>query len=125
MTIFHSVFDFNKQSKGIFSTILPLIVALPSAMISATRPPALLLFLDQVSRYDKSMGLLADNDEAIRSIITCISIQRANIQVTKIVLEVLDRLLNLKEGAVLRPFAEVNHIYSCSLFHVMLTIICC
>eukprot|EP00981_Chlorochromonas_danica_P000646 scaffold143_cov173-Ochromonas_danica.AAC.22 len=106
VAIFHSVFDFKQKSKGIFSTILPLIAALPSAMISATRPPALLLFLDQVSRYDKTMSLLVDNDEAIRSIITCISIQRANIQVTKIILEVLDRLLNVKEGAVLRPFAE-------------------
>jgi hypothetical protein len=108
INMFHGTFDFNQKSSVLFGVITPLIVALPSAIISASHPPTILLLIDQISRHTSCISLLFLNKEVISAIIKCISIQRANSIITKMVLEILGRLLDVNEGKELRPYTEVR-----------------
>lgn len=106
MVFLHSTFDFAKHCGTFFDTILPLVKALPSAMISARRPPALLLLLDHTSRYESCMPLLVRDCATLSSIITCVSVAGVNINVSRMVVEILSRVLETSEGRWLRPHAE-------------------
>ncbi|RYH20559.1 hypothetical protein EON65_23095, partial [archaeon] len=102
---FHSVFAFE-NSVSLLRVIQPLIEALPSALLTASKPPALLILLEQISRYPNSIRLLLKSKEVVSAIIYCISKSDVEINCSKMVIEILDRLLEVEKGKELRHYTE-------------------
>jgi hypothetical protein len=93
-----------------------LIRVLASSISANSKAPALLKIMHAMTQSDKSIEIVAEREFLIVSIIECIAISHANVEVVGLVVEMIYSLLDYKNGMFMIPHITVCyfiiiHIY--------------
>ena len=78
--------------------------ALPSAVGSSMKPPALLRLLHALILHDETVTAFTKNNKCVEICISCLAV-RSPVESFSMLSEILTRLLNLDHGTLLIPFA--------------------
>ncbi len=108
---FYAVFDFTPQFDQVFSCIQPLLNSLPTSLTGSKRPSALLVLLHTVASYEATICFVSDRPAVVRTLILCVGcVGKAEPEVVRKVMDVLNALLDRDEGSSIMPHAEVCSI---------------
>lgn len=85
----------------------PLFPLVPKSLANCSKPPALLRIFYSLSQYDNTVKLIAKRPEIVKIMILCIATQNVELAVVKLVIEILNSLMDFDFGNCLLPHSEV------------------
>ena len=101
-----SSFNFN-----FLQPLLPLTNALPSSVAGSKRAPALLKIFHALSLYPSTLPIVSGRSDVVQTVIRCVATPRAAPEVMRVVVEVLNHLLDFEGGRSIYPHSEVGYRY--------------
>lgn len=104
---YHTIYAFNYGAEILIESLKPLVTSLKAAVHSSNKPPAILLLLEQLSQYPSTLPFITNNIVCIENILSCLSIAKTSPESMKILLKMIERILNCEGGKYLAPHAEL------------------
>ena len=109
---FNDELDFAIYMTPFFSCTSQLLALLPSTVSgSASRPPVLLRILHQLTQFEKTVAVVAEREDVVKIIISCVSGNKMAADTIRLVIESLLALLEFQSGLHLRKHMKVWSIF--------------
>lgn len=93
---------------AIWCTSASLITALPSSIMSTSRAPALLKLMHSLAQHEKTYNLIATREDAVLSVFNCVAVQHVDINIVRIIMDILQSFLTHDDGCLVKQHAEVT-----------------
>ena len=108
MNQYHSScdFDFFVADRKLWSTLSGLIEAIPSAIVTGSKAPALLRFINTLSKHPETVSIVSQEAKVVQAVILCAS-RKCDHSSVALIVETLSHLLDFENGKYLKPYVEV------------------
>ena len=99
--------DFSSTMSTVCSKLAPLFEALPRSINGSTtsKPPALLKLVQALVQYEKTISIVASNEDIVQVIISCISSDRVSTAIVSVIMEIISSLLHFRNGSVILKYS--------------------